>query len=627
MSKTLNKKLEKYITVLLIMGLFLLFGSKNLIVAFGTIIIAVPFYREDYTSKPLLFINKMVFIQVSLGIAAYVANLNIYLNIIISFIVVFSLCYGFSYDFKPAKSSGFVMMYLFLLYSNVPLEEMPKRLLALAFSGLVIIAQYYYFTNHNFEKKINLEIKKIAEAIKKELESILEGEDKDNSNINILIKNAEVEVHDRLENSKKDTEKSIEKSIVLFTLSNLKRNIKKVKRTDQNEFIIREIILFVDQIILYSIGELTLLDIKNDILKSHILTKDIKETKGIDKYRFYNILLTVKEFIKAIDNKENYINLYNDDRVKRLKINRKKVANKSIRYNLALKTSILLSISIFLVDYCGVYVGKWLPFTISVLVLPFVEEINKKIKDRVFGTVIGVISFEILYLIGRENKIVLWIAFAVCLFFTFTTKEYKRRAIFITIMSLSMVVLLLPSSQSDKVGIYRLALNFLAIIIVALVTNNIFPFSVKDDTIRAIEEIIENNKEVLKAVLNNSKEVKNIDNLTLMSNHYYRRLSYNNLLIKSENLNILLSYETEFLSDVKVIYKNNKQMKAFDIYYKNVSIIEKNFKGDDILEKIRELFYKADNDKERLIIISIFRLYRDFNCINETALKIKEELK
>jgi len=60
-----------------------------------------------------------------------------------------------------------------LIYSPVPLNDMPMRLIALAFSGIVIMGLYCTLSKYNFDAVVNKEIINVIDLIKEEIDLIL----------------------------------------------------------------------------------------------------------------------------------------------------------------------------------------------------------------------------------------------------------------------------------------------------------------------------------------------------------------------------------------------------------------------------------------------------------------------
>ena len=98
--------------------------------------------------------------------------------------------------------------------------------------------------------------------------------------------------------------------------------------------------------------------------------------------------------------KENYNKVKGGqlpEKYRKLKIFKRDFSDKSVKFSYAVKSSIGISIAIFIADFFNISEGKWIYFTTWSLIIPIYELSKKKTKDRFFATVIGSISVVILF--------------------------------------------------------------------------------------------------------------------------------------------------------------------------------------------------------------------------------------
>ncbi|MCR6516150.1 FUSC family protein [Clostridium sp. LY3-2] len=622
------KKVINFILMLLVVSIFFVFGKDNVLIGFGTLLITSSFLIDDYSVRPKKMIKLMVFIQVAIGIFSYLASLNYLIGLAITIVVVFSLYYIFSYDVKPSKSSGFVMTYLFLLYSPITLNQLPKRLLALAFSGLVIMGLYYYLNKAKNKKVISNELNTILKNITLEVELVLQGKEISsiNEKTNLLIKNTEIKIYEKRESFKKDVEEIYYKSIILTVLKNINKSISLVNKNIENEKILIRVKNFLDNIGLYINREINIEELKEIANRDYKELKEVRVTNGVDKFRFYYFKYILKEMINLIDNKEKILKLFKNKRIEEFKLNEKKVTNLSIRWNIAIKAAIVISLSVFVVNYFNIYFGKWIPFTMTVLILPYAEQSNEKIIERMSGTFLGVVLFEILNTFVGTNKILIIIALVVSIFLSININSYSRRSIFITTGALLSMMVIYPKDSMGELALYRILFNIIAAIVVALVLNFIFPYKINKDTKECIEESIRLNNKMIESLISNELNIEDLDKKLIMSNHYFRRLNYNNIIIKSDNISKFLSKQVEYIGDICFLFKSGVYLKDKELY-KNfaLKIIEK-YKEENSIEEIKDIFNNSKSDIEKNIILSLYVIYTDMNLLNDLGSKCKKEL-
>lgn len=138
------------IVVISILIFVLLFGKENLFIGLAAVITVTTMFGEDYTINPIHHILYFIGVELFVGLGAYFAGLNPILGAIMTLIVSFFIYFSFTYDTKPTKALGFIQLYLFLLYEPVTTSELPKRVFALIFGGIVIMTLYYILARYNF---------------------------------------------------------------------------------------------------------------------------------------------------------------------------------------------------------------------------------------------------------------------------------------------------------------------------------------------------------------------------------------------------------------------------------------------------------------------------------------------
>ncbi|MDU6250270.1 MAG: hypothetical protein E6612_15300, partial [Paeniclostridium sordellii] len=137
----------------------------------------------------------------------------------------------FSNETKASKSSAFMTLYVLLLYSPITIEQLPKRLIALIFSSLVIMCLYFILSRYNFKKITNSQIINIIDLINKQLDLIKEGQviEEFNKNASILLKNIELNIYDSIEKNKKLSIEVYKKEVVVLLLKKINTSLNYIK--------------------------------------------------------------------------------------------------------------------------------------------------------------------------------------------------------------------------------------------------------------------------------------------------------------------------------------------------------------------------------------------------------------
>ncbi|WP_271934630.1 hypothetical protein [Romboutsia sp. 1001216sp1] len=185
---------------------FMIFGKENVLIGIATVSIAASMFGENHTINVPRRIIILSLIQIVIGVAAYIASLDIFLAYIVSLILSFWIYYRFSYELKTPKTAGFMMLYILLLYYPVTFSQMPKRILALIFSSFVIMALYYIITKYNFYKVTDKQITGAIDLIKKEIDLLLDNKNikDENKKVSILLKTIQINIYEVIEKSSKE---------------------------------------------------------------------------------------------------------------------------------------------------------------------------------------------------------------------------------------------------------------------------------------------------------------------------------------------------------------------------------------------------------------------------------------
>ncbi|MVO73073.1 hypothetical protein GOD95_16715, partial [Paeniclostridium sordellii] len=467
---------------------FLIFGKENLLIGIGSISIAITMIGQNYKSNKIQTFITLSVIQLILGLGAYISGYSSIIATFVSLSISFFIYYIFSNETKASKSSAFMTLYVLLLYSPITIEQLPKRLIALIFSSLVIMCLYFILSRYNFKKITNSQIINIIDLINKQLDLIKEGQviEEFNKNASILLKNIELNIYDSIEKNKKLSIEVYKKEVVVLLLKKINTSLNYIKESEIDETLFKNLKFVLDDIKLYILEEISDNELKERFIK-YDSNYDIKSLNSdLKTYNYYNLRLAIKELYRQLDDEFIIQNLREKISLRlQLKtdidILKNNFSMSSLRFNIAVKASILIATSIFIVNYFNIYEGKWIVLTLSILLLPYAEQSSKKALDRVIGTVIGAIIFGLIYKFIDGNIILITIVFLISLYMNISVRKYDIRCIFITINAIMAVKMIYPSSVVFKLIEYRIVLILIAALLTWIIVNLIFPYKIKND--------------------------------------------------------------------------------------------------------------------------------------------------
>lgn len=141
MKKKIISNTILFLSILAFIKIFaVLFGTANTLVGVTVVVAVLVLMQENLTRKPLVNFAKLLFINLILGIFAFISSHNIWLGLILNFVSLAGIGYFLSIKLNKIIIVPFGLQYLFMLYSPVGTEDFLKRLLGLAFGAVIIMA-------------------------------------------------------------------------------------------------------------------------------------------------------------------------------------------------------------------------------------------------------------------------------------------------------------------------------------------------------------------------------------------------------------------------------------------------------------------------------------------------------
>ncbi|CEK36165.1 FUSC family protein [Paraclostridium sordellii] len=603
---------------------FLIFGKENLLIGIGSISIAITMIGQNYKSNKIQTFITLSVIQLILGLGAYISGYSSIIATFVSLSISFSIYYIFSNETKASKSSAFMTLYVLLLYSPITIEQLPKRLIALIFSSLVIMCLYFILSRYNFKKITNSQIINTIDLINKQLDLIKEGQviEEFNKNASILLKNIELNIYDSIEKNKKLSIEVYKKEVVVLLLKKINTSLNYIKESEIDETLFKNLKFVLDDIKLYILEKISDNELKERFIK-YDSNYDIKSLNSdLKTYNYYNLRLAIKELYRQLDNEFIIQNLREKISLRlQLKtdidILKNNFSMSSLRFNIAVKASILIATSIFIVNYFNIYEGKWIVLTLSILLLPYAEQSSKKALDRVIGTVIGAIIFGLIYKFIDGNIILITIVFLISLYMNISVRKYDIRCIFITINAIMAVKMIYPSSVVFKLIEYRIVLILIAALLTWIIVNLIFPYKIKNDIANIIKHYIKFDNYIISLSTSEGIEYEEIEKINIKNNYLWSRVNFINKQLKNDDIEEFLKRQNDFFTNISLsILLGGGVDKQLRLIKKLKREAKSQIKSKSLYDSYKKIFYESNDDLEKAIIISFYRIYMDIKDIS-----------
>lgn len=563
--KNLIQSFLKAVFLLLIQIFYMkVFGRNNMLIGLMLGIAAVVFLKRDFTGNLLYRTITFLTINLLLGIVAYLSNLNIYTGFVLNFIAIFATTYAYMNDFRQPTSYIFLMTYIFMWSVQITSSELQMRLLSITFGVLLIIFFQVLFNMKKFKIKSDEMIKSIIKDINYQIDNLIKGnyDESISINTNQKIRNLIIFINERSHKKLKNTKYELDKfnlGICLFRLNLIINHVYKsnINKSNQDEY---------------------LLDLKEQLKNLEMFNERLIDVNTIS--------LTIEEFLKKYDKKrlkEKYIDesIYIlktfTERINNLPISDSKILNKlytivnvptsfslfenmienfnlkSLRFKYSLRVSVALSISMFLVSLIGgLRHSAWIILSTYVILQPYQEDSLVKAKQRFLGVTIGAFIFFLVFSIVRDYvpiSIILLISFTGYFYF----REYKKKVIMTTIMSLSSISLV---QNIESTSFNRFVFVSIGICI-GLVFNKYFlPYNINDSINELKHKYKKITKEILKEIESITKGSGNLDKvvkLSMQKNQIENKLILNSNKVNQNNIEKFIYEQSIKMNDEKYL--------------------------------------------------------------------------
>ena len=540
-----------------------IFGSKNILVGMIMAMGVVAFLNRDLTGQIIFRTTTFLILNLVLGVLSYLSVIDIWWGLVINVLTIFIITYIYMNDFRSPTSYIFIMLYIFMWASPVNLDELPYRLLALSFSIFIIILAQIIFNKGKFISKSNQIINDIVDDLQKQINDIIMGEFdiKTNIQINKKIRSLLALIDERKQKRKYNSKHEInqfniavcldrlnliinnvakynkDKNIKSKYLNDLKVQINNIKEFNEDKKDVNEINKDIEEFInrydkvknkpLFLTENIHLLEIFRYSIN------DSKERKNKTLMRIYNII-NIPSRVNLFDKIKESFNL------------------KSLKFIYSFKLALSISLSMFLVQYLNIQYGKWIVITIYVIMQPYKEDTVKKAKKRFIGTFIGVILFFVLFSIIHDTipkVLILLVAF----FYYFYFKDYEKKVMSMTIVSLSSISLV---ENINILSIDRFIFVTVGISIALLFNKYFLPYNISNSIEELKHKYKKNSKEISKEVdkvIRGKGSLDKVIKLSLIENKLENKLIANNEIVKDKNVEKLIYRQSMIMSDTRFL--------------------------------------------------------------------------
>ena len=587
-----------------------IFGDKNILVGVMGITAILMLTQINLTVSPGKNLVKLLIINLGIGIFTYLANINIWAAIPINFIGIFIIAYTFYYNLKSPVYLPFTLQYMFLLATPITAAELPMRLLSLLVAPIGIMLIQFVINKNKTTKVGNKLIGNICNNLIKKINNNDKKED-----INKAIKSNANEFRKIIYDNRKDNFYVTEEGriklnivVILEKLSNL------LDESTNNKQLLNDLIVCLQEL-KYSLG-------KEDNLKN--ITDNI--SKILNNYKRDNIndlvSLRILNTINMLDislgelkslGKENYntikANKSIPEQYKMINVHKKEFYTKSVKFSYAIRVSLGITISAFIADYFKFPEGRWIYFTAFAIIIPIYELSKKKLRDRIFATLVGGAIIVIVFTLFKNMLIRMLVIMAAGYLRSYTS-TYRYGTIYTTICAIGAAAM---TGGAVVLTIDRIVFVIFGTIIAIIINRFVLPVRMKDankellGTYRGVLYKMLN--EVYEGAINKNNNTHEMDTLLLVTTMIEERLVAN-------NGNSIIEENSSYFDKLRVliidIYQLYRLVKRSEIKHNNDMVEDlkllsnlENINIDNEIKNVEEHIKTAEGMDNKIIFASI----------------------
>lgn len=610
-----------------------MFGTSNMLVGITGFMAAVTLMGNDYTANPIRNTLRFILIELFIGLSAFISSFSAPLTLIFTFIVVFFIVYIFTFDTSKPIYMPFIFCYLFMLYMPVKQIDMPNRIEALILSGILIMLVQMLVNKNKFWNKSKSSICKNIDLLIDEIDILLEKKDmnllkESSKNLNKQLQALSQSLYSRKEKTFLISDKSRLYLCIVQTLEGtniiLEKSIEDIDNLGKYDDVLVKLKLQFNNILKFMNEEKSTKELKNQLNEFIYEGDDIHYSHYIS----YELRQNMTLLRDILDNLENGGLSYSDkkyginEKIKEREVIKRRFNRNSLRFTFAFRIALLVSLGAFVVDYFDLYKGKWMVFTLSSVVQPYIESSETKMIDRIKGSLIGILIFELLFHLVPSMEVKMLIAFT-CGYIGFYFKGYSKKMIFMTVFALSMGA---TNNDFNILSFDRLKFILIGCVIAFIANRIIFPYKIKDVTKNLVKKSVELNNSL--ATILENLNINNLDshNLreTILTNRLTNdKININNNTILSASIGNFLNSERIVMSNLRVFKSSIKNNRIKNLDISNVcNEMQRYINGDLSKDYIIKNFDNLSERDDKLIFMNIYEIFRNIDNAKKYANEI-----
>ncbi|SHF03476.1 FUSC family protein [Clostridium fallax] len=612
-----KKILSNTVMFILIVGFIslfqMIFGKDNTLIGVTIITLALVLLERNLTINPIKNLFKLLTINLGTLVFAMAANYNVWLGLFINFLSLFIIGYLFSYNLRKSIVVPFGLQYLFILFSPVYGQSLNKRIISLIFGSFFIMILQYLFNKDKVYKSGVKIINKLVEDISLKIKCLKEN--KDYTSIDLDIKNSINDlkklIYDKRFNNFHLTLDGKLLTDILFSLERISILLTNLSKECKEE----NYYTYLNKIN-------SLLVESTDESFKNIIQEETEFNNNFNLY-IYEIVESINYFKKDmkklldLDKKNrNYIEKEKivPQKFKKIFIHKKNLNIDSIKLSYAIRLGIAGAITSFIVCYFKLSEGRWLVYTIFSLIQPYSEMSKRRSKERVEGTLIGILIVFISFALIKNTNLRFLIVLLAGYLNPFAV-GYKNLIICVTVSAVASVSI---SGNTTKFALSRIIFVILGAIISLLINKYVFPYEIKDGNkylVKTYNDII---KELFYDVHSNMCE-NSIKSLFLIPAFIEERMELTNFGANCDKEREFIYNQRVLINSIYRYYLLNKKYNFNKEYVISLVNKLKSLLENDSYKNIEINLENKYSKEEKIFILNIIDILNNYENVNKLS--------
>lgn len=453
------------------------------IVVISLTLVSIDMHEDILRKTSLISLSILV-----LCIGATIAAANPILGLIINIIIIFGIVYQTVENYRSPLYYPFVLSYIFLLMSSpASYIQLPGRLISIVVGSVYILLVQLILNRNRFKKTIIGTRHGMIYNLKNQINNVLNYKDVDKSiknQMHDLVYTIVKTIDDSKSRRKYITDENkglLEIALLLEELSNflVEFNYKDVISEQWKDILIKlnDILDLIEKYYSNSIEDKD--TIRNQIsLAVDNLSKN--EVNGLTK-NLTKILKNLSNYLKLTEKRTDKSQWKKDSIIKN---SIKKLDIKSFEFKFAIKLSLSVSLVIFFTDMFNITYGRWIVFPMIAIIQPYYDNTLTKAKNRIVGTVIGMILFIILFSMIKSPSARMNLTIIASYIGVFMTKyQYTTSVVAISALGASAM-----KGGGVDILFYRLIFAIIGCVLAMIVNRYILYYKIKHSIYDLTEE-------------------------------------------------------------------------------------------------------------------------------------------